>query len=78
MHRVHRHWRVLHVDVPQLQRHVVARQNIPAIPAEFNVIDAADDFREKRARALQPQLDGWLLMASEHCLASSHHLLLER
>ena len=53
VHWVHSHWRCLHVDVPQLQVHVVATENVAPIPAELDVRNAADDLAEERLAALQ-------------------------
>mmetsp|Transcript_68581 Transcript_68581/g.161220 ORF Transcript_68581/g.161220 Transcript_68581/m.161220 type:complete len:236 (+) Transcript_68581:111-818(+) len=39
----------LHVDVPELERHVISRQNVSTILRELDVRNGRDDLREKRA-----------------------------
>ena len=39
----------LHVDVPDLQGQVVARQDVPPVVAELDVRDRRDDFGEEGA-----------------------------
>ena len=40
-------WPVLHVDVPDLQVEVVARQDVSSIMAELDIRDGRDDLREE-------------------------------
>lgn len=40
-------WPVLHVDVPDLQIEVVARQDVSSIVAELDIRDGRDDFGEE-------------------------------
>jgi hypothetical protein len=42
----------IHVDVPQLQGHVVAREDVAAAGAEPDVVDGRDDLGEEGAGAL--------------------------
>jgi hypothetical protein len=53
MHRVGGHGFGLHVEVPQLQRHVVPRQDVPPVARELYVRHAADDLTEERPRTLR-------------------------
>lgn len=37
-------WSALHVDIPDLERQVIARENIASILAEFHIRDRRNDF----------------------------------
>jgi len=41
------YWLLVHVDIPDLDSQVVARQDVPAIVGEADVRDGGDDFREE-------------------------------
>ncbi len=43
----------LHVEVPQLERHVVPRQDVPPVARELDVGHAGNDLAEEGPRALQ-------------------------
>jgi len=43
----------LHVEVPQLEGHEVTRYDVPPVPAELHVRDAAGDLREEAPLGLQ-------------------------
>jgi hypothetical protein len=53
VHAERLHRRALHVDVPQLERQVVAAQNVPPGAVELDVTDGRDDLTEKVARRLR-------------------------
>ena len=41
-------WTVLHVDVPDLEIQVVARQDVPPVSTELDIRDGRDDLGEER------------------------------
>ena len=44
-------WRALHVEVPQLERHEIARQHVAPACAEFEIAHAAKQLAEEASRA---------------------------
>jgi len=52
---------VLHLDVPDLEREVVSREDEPSVFGELDVRDGGDDFREER-------LVGGILLFLELCI----------
>mmetsp|Transcript_14903 Transcript_14903/g.31969 ORF Transcript_14903/g.31969 Transcript_14903/m.31969 type:complete len:421 (-) Transcript_14903:318-1580(-) len=48
VHGDHHHGRALHIYIPQPQRHVIPRENIPSVWRKLDVRDRRNDFREKR------------------------------
>jgi hypothetical protein len=52
------HWTGVHIDVPDLQRKVVAREDVSTVLAEPDVRDRRNNLREERAV-------GWVLFFFE-------------
>ena len=49
MHREAGNGILLHLQVPELDCHVVSRQQVASVSAKANIRNTADDLREKRA-----------------------------
>ena len=56
-------WFRLHVDVPDLQRQIVSREDVPSIMTELDVRDRRDDFGEEGS------VSG-VLFFLEHCMTN--------
>lgn len=51
----------LHVDIPYLERHVIAGQNVPSIVTKLDIGDGGNDLGEERPV-------GWIFFLLKHCI----------